>query len=257
MNRLLQLSKKTKFKSNSNTNLKNRRSPLFSSNTNCSSPISLLAPQHYEPGYAYPLVVWLHGPGGNEREVQKVMPLISSRNHVGVAPRGTDEELTSGGYCWDQNERSIDRCENSVLDSIQVATERYNIRTDRIFLAGYDCGGTMALRIGLRNPMRFAGVISLGGPFPVGMNPLTNIDSIRHLPLLIGLGREAEKYTADRLCQELRLFHIAALKVDLRLYPAGDELTTKMLSDADEWIMRQVAGSPSCISSDLPASSGE
>ncbi len=46
------------------------------------------APMHYAPGYAYPLIVWLHGPGGDERQLLRIMPLVSMRNHVGVAPRG-------------------------------------------------------------------------------------------------------------------------------------------------------------------------
>ena len=38
---------------------------------------ALFAPIHYEPGYAYPLVVWLHGEGSSERELRQVMPRVS------------------------------------------------------------------------------------------------------------------------------------------------------------------------------------
>ena len=49
----------------------------------------IVTPLHYERNYAYPLVVWLHGPGGDERQVTRVMPLVSSRNYAAVGPRGT------------------------------------------------------------------------------------------------------------------------------------------------------------------------
>lgn len=48
----------------------------------------LFSPMHYEPGYAYPLLIWLHGPAQDERQIMKLMPLISMRNYVAIAPRG-------------------------------------------------------------------------------------------------------------------------------------------------------------------------
>ena len=35
------------------------------------TPSATFQPIHYEKGYAYPLVVWLHGPGGNERRAHE------------------------------------------------------------------------------------------------------------------------------------------------------------------------------------------
>lgn len=53
----------------------------------CSEHV-LFSPMHYEPGYAYPLLIWMHGPGSDERQIMKTMPLISMRNFVAIAPRG-------------------------------------------------------------------------------------------------------------------------------------------------------------------------
>ena len=50
---------------------------------------SLFTPLHYERNYAYPLLIWLHGKGGNEHHLRQVMPKISMRNYAAVAPRGT------------------------------------------------------------------------------------------------------------------------------------------------------------------------
>ena len=38
---------------------------------------SLFAPLKYEPGYAYPLLVWLHGLHGDERQLLRIMPLLT------------------------------------------------------------------------------------------------------------------------------------------------------------------------------------
>lgn len=53
------------------------------------TPFATFAPMRYEPGYAYPLVIWLHGALGDERQLRQVMPKISMQNFVAVAPRGT------------------------------------------------------------------------------------------------------------------------------------------------------------------------
>ena len=45
---------------------------------------SVFVPLHYEANYSYPLLVWLHGPGDDERQLKKIMPLISMRRYPGL-----------------------------------------------------------------------------------------------------------------------------------------------------------------------------
>jgi phospholipase/carboxylesterase len=202
---------------------------------------SLFAPLHYERNYAYPLLVWLHGPNDDERQLQRVMPLVSMRNYVGAGPRGTCQ-ANGQGYTWGDSDEHFLSAEQRVFDSIQAATRKYHIASDRIFLGGFNVGGTMAFQIGLRHPDRFAGVLSLGGPFPLERMPLLRLDEVRSLPLFIAQGRDAEQYPVERTCEELRLFHAAGLSVTLRQYPCGDDLYTQMLHDTDVWMMELVTG---------------
>lgn len=207
---------------------------------------AIFVPMHYERNYAYPLLIWLHGPRDDERQLQRIMPLVSLRNYVAIAPRS----LHAGGAgaeqhgCWPQDEAGIVRAEQAVYDCVEQAQSRFHVDPRRIFLAGLQQGGTMALRIGLRAPRRFAGLLTIGGPFPRGNSPLLHLDAVRHLPLFIAHGRDAALYPVDTACDELRLFHAAGLNVTLRQYPCGDELTTRMLHDMDGWIMEQVTGQP-------------
>lgn len=204
-----------------------------------SQPHSLFVPLHYEPNYAYPLVVWLHGPGGDQRQVSRVAPLISLRNYAAVGPCGTSRgEL--GGFDWSDLE--VDEAERRVFESVEEASSELNIAPRRVFLAGYQTGGTMALRIALRNVERFAGALSVGGPFPTGAAPLRDLHGARRLPLFLANGRDSELYPVDRTCEELRLFHAAGLCVTIRQYPCGDELDSLMLHDMDVWMMEQVTG---------------
>jgi len=205
----------------------------------------LFAPIHYEAGYSYPLIVWLHGHAGNEQELRKVMPLISVRNYVAVAPRGTIQtEGHRGAFEWEQSSRSIAEAYERVRHCIDVAQDRFHIHPERVFVAGAAEGGTMALRLGLEHPDQFAGAISLGGPMPTGESPLKRITEARKLPLLLSVSPNQNKYSLSHVMENVRLLHIAGSSLALRLYPTGDELTTVMLSDVDHWIMEQVCPAP-------------
>jgi phospholipase/carboxylesterase len=206
-------------------------------------PYTLFAPSHYTPGYGYPLLVWMHGPGDDERQLRRILPYLSTQDYVAVGPRGCcPPDPGCLGYQWPQSDASVGAAARRVLDCIDVACDRYHVDPDRVFLGGYQTGGTAALRLALRNPERFAGVISVGGPFPRGASPLAQLRRIRSLPILLAQGRDSELYPMHRACDEIRLFHVAAMRVTVRQYPCGDDMTTQMLSDMHEWLMEQISG---------------
>ncbi len=203
-------------------------------------------PLHYEQNYAYPLLIWLHGPGDDETQLNRIMPLVSMRNYVAAGPRGSRQRKAAAGvpatYVWRQTDEDIQRAQASVFECIASVTQRLNVAIPRVFLAGYDCGGTMALRVAMSHPDRFAGVASLGGAFPTGQTPLRCLNLARRLPVLISFGREGRKYSMGQVCDDLRLLHAAGMKVTVRQYPCDDEITTQMLLDLDRWLMELVTG---------------
>lgn len=203
--------------------------------------IQTFTPLHYEPNYSYPLLVWLHDDRGTARDLQKVMPLISMRNYCGVALTG---ELRGDrcGHTWRQSAEGIIAAEQQLADALEIAQEKFRIHPERIFLAGNGLGGTLAVRLALRNPTRFAGALTLGGAFPTGQSPLSLLSAARRLPLFIAHCRDSESYPIERLCEELKLFHTAGLGATIRQYPCGDEVTTQMLHDLDVWLMERVTG---------------
>lgn len=215
------------------------------------TPCSLFAPLHYESNYAYPLLVWLHGPGGDERQLKKLMPLVSMRNYVGLGIRGTAPNA-GAGYTWIERPDHVAHAEQRVLDAVDLARGRFHIHARRIYLAGFDVGGTLAFRLALANPDRFAGVLSVGGRFPRGQTPLARIAEARRIPLLLACGRDSLEYPTCQVCADLRLFHAAGMNVALRQYPCGHEIDTLMLADMDRWIMEQVTGANCCPAESRP-----
>jgi phospholipase/carboxylesterase len=218
----------------------------------------LFVPLHYEKNYAYPLIIWLHGRGDNERQLRRVMPLISLRNYVAIAPRGTSlHEDGPTACCWQQTEADIADAQWRVSHCLELARDRYHIHDQRVFLGGYDDGGTMALRLALRLPQFFAGAFSIGGSFPRRHAPLINIHNARGLALMLMHGSISRRYRTSQLCEDLRLIHTAGMCVNVREYPCGDELTTQMLTDLNSWLMEQVTGSPAPSPDEVASDVGE
>lgn len=220
------------------------------------SPAAFFAPLHYEPNYAYPLVVWLHGPSDDESQLKRIMPLISMRNYVAVAPRAPrrqDRLAGKAAYTWSQTAADWALAEQRAFDAIEMACDRFNIAAKRVFVAGYDCGGTTAFRLAMDHPHRFAGVLSLCGRFPSDHTPLRRLSDCRKVPVFLTCGRDSQAYGGLEVCDNLRLFHSAGMNVSLRQYPCGHEIVPAMLADMDRWMMEQItAASPATIDSETP-----
>ncbi|PQO34848.1 hypothetical protein DTL21_15260 [Bremerella cremea] len=209
-----------------------------------SCPLELFSPVHYEPGYAYPLIVWMHGAMDNESQLRRIMPLTSTRNFVAVGPRGVNRHTQRANgfpaFYWSQDEASIDAASRRVEMAIESATDQFNIHRRRVFLAGYQDGATMALRLALQNPADYAGVISINGPLPTGNAPLRNLGLCEKLPILLMHCHESTYYTESHLCNDIRLGYSAGLRMDVREYLCGDGIMTDMLEDMNGWVMGQV-----------------
>jgi len=196
-------------------------------------------PMHYEKNYAYPLIVWLHPDGKKPEEIERVIPQASIRNFVGIAPQAPVGNFQAG-YYWEQETDTIDMAHDSILAAIDHANARFNINSQRIFLAGCGSGGTMAFRVGLERPDLFAGVISINGPMPSKQKPLGQWSKCRELPVFWAHSRKSNEFGQDQLCDQLKLLHIAGFSVTLRQYPSDDCLSTKTMSDMNRWIMEMI-----------------
>lgn len=217
---------------------KKRKRPAPLRRQATSIPHCLYSPINYEAGYAYPMIVWLHGPNSSEGELRQVMPLLNSRNYVGVSPRGTvrtcKEERRFG---WEQSASAVAESCHRTRQCIEIACNQFNVHDNRIFVAGYGVGGAMALRVGLEHPELFAGAISLGGRVPRGGHAFRRLNAARSLPLMMSVSPNEGEFTREQVMDDLRLLHSGGFSVSLNLYPDGDSLTDVMLADVNNWVM--------------------
>ena len=208
--------------------------------------VCLFGPERYEPRYEYPLIVWLHSCHSSEQELESVMPELSMQNYVACAPRGTLACDPEGKlFRWGQSAATTAIAEEIVFETIELASRQFSVANNRIFLAGFGGGGSMAWRIALRYPQRFAGVISICGDFPHRNQPLMNLAAARYLDTLWMYGADSAQCGVKHVCESLPVLHSACLRAELRQYPCGDDLLSNMLVDMNNWVMERVTRQPS------------
>src|SRR5690606_12038181 len=100
---------------------------------------------------------------------------------------------------------AVSRCEDAIWRAIEDASERYSIHPDRVFLAGYGTGGTMARRVALRRPTAFAGCVSLGGRFPRGGGVLSNLQAARQLKNFWAVAMQNPQISDEEFEQDISL----------------------------------------------------
>lgn len=209
-------------------------------------PRRFFLPNRYEPNYRYPLIVWLHSDGHNENQISQVMPHISTQNYVGVGIRGSRSiDPVGHRFDWSFAPPALARCEDAVWQAIDDASARYSIHPERIFVAGYGVGGTMARRVALRHGKAFAGSISLGGRFPSGGGVLSNLEAARQVDHFWAVGTKSGSVSHDDLARDVELISAARLRMDVRRYTVDDEMVREVLRDVDAWVMRRVTGAAS------------
>ncbi|MDG3005674.1 alpha/beta hydrolase [Paludisphaera mucosa] len=237
---------------------------------------SRFVPRQYEPNYAYPLLVLLHGKGADEDQLIRAMPALSRRNYVGLGLRGPATVFKHDrpvGYSWgpefeiperssfrnvpilsegDRFRRamrepeldSMMRLEEGVFAGVREIRSLMHVHSERIFLVGCGEGAAAAYRLGLSFPERFAGVVAINGWLPSGFRPLSRFHACRDFPVLAVHGAWNARVPLHRARRDVATLRAGGLRVAFQSYPCNHRLNSDMLSDVDTWIMTHCTGQP-------------
>jgi phospholipase/carboxylesterase len=217
-------------------------------------PHRFFVPEAYESSYEYPLIVWLHSDGSCETELDNVMQALSTRNYVAIAPRANIKSRGSERYCWGSTHTDCGVAEELVWESVQSAVDQLSIDPNRIFLAGFGGGASMAQWIGLKYANQIAGVISLSGAFPKTTQALSNWKRARELSVLFTQCEGSTICSDQEMVRAIRIAHQSGLKYQFvqGKSPDGcsdfaDDLDSSMLAVANRFAMSIVTGTDICL----------
>lgn len=122
----------------------------------------VLLPTEYDPQRQYPVIVCLHEVGRSpERELAwwggtAEKPGQSQRHgYIVIAPEYTLSDSSKYDYSAVAHQK--------ILESLTDARKRFNIDSDRVFLAGHGMGGDAVFDLAMSHPDVFAGAIPITG----------------------------------------------------------------------------------------------
>lgn len=122
-------------------------------------PYRVYLPTSYDKSKKYPLVVLLHGAGGDETNFLEAYnglwpKLAEQRGYILASVNGRGPV---SGYAKDNGG------EQDVLDVLTLMKGRYSIDSTRVYLGGHSMGAAGTWRLGLLYQDKFAGLIPIAG----------------------------------------------------------------------------------------------
>ena len=201
------------------------------------------------PTHRPPLLVLLHGVGGNETGLERFAAMVDPRllvlsvrapfTYAPGAYRWFDVRSPAQGSDIDAGEAEHSRL--AVIQFINDAVMAFGADPRRVYLFGFSQGATLAYGVGLTAPRRLRGIVGIGGRVLPEFAPLAApIAALSHLTLLIqhGLNDSLVPLAWGRATRDL--FVSLGVMLGYREYDASHEVTDAMLTEAAGFLNTQL-----------------
>jgi serine protease Do len=131
-------------------------------------------PANYAPQLKYGVVIWIHSPGGYNRDelVARWKDLCAQRDLILLAPRSADAAR------WHPSETKF------VRRALEELMKTHKVDTQRIITHGHQAGGAMAYVIALGNRDLVHGIATVQAPLPAVLTP-PEADPVNRLSMYI------------------------------------------------------------------------
>ena len=193
-----------------------------------------------------PTVVAIHGHGAHGQDLLGLAPHLADGQVLVLCPQA-EYPLQPGApsYTWFRRDadgqRPIEEFERVATDLrsfIEETVPRLGGDPQRTVLLGFSQGGTLAYRLGLAEPRRFAGIAALSTYFPDDIAGTVDRAAVAEIPLLIQHGTNDQMITADRAQTSRDLLQSIGAQPDYREYPMQHEIGRQSLDDLNAWLTR-------------------
>jgi phospholipase/carboxylesterase len=184
----------------------------------------LYVPQGYKPESAMPLVVMLHGAGGNGYSARTRFPLADELGFIILAPDSRDERT------WDELLGAFGPDEQFISDALASTFGRCTIDRRRVALAGVSDGASYALSLGIGHGDTFSHLIAFSAAFVL---PARAIGKPR---IFISHGTRDQVMPIDKTGRDVvRRLKALGYDVTYREFDGGHTVPDAISREAFEW----------------------
>lgn len=172
-------------------------------------PYRLYVPRSYDPKVGAPLIVALHGYGGNQNyffDAVKELPALCEQYGIifaapmglaidgwygaplsipGAAPRSGGGATPTPGRSPAEETQYRARSEQDVLNVLEIVKREYKIDSDRTYLMGHSMGGFGTWWLGQKYASTWAAIAPMSGVLP---NVDYQLPKLKSVPVFVSIG---------------------------------------------------------------------
>jgi len=196
-----------------------------------------------------PLLVAMHGYGGDKTSMMRLVRRINERDYVIAALQGPHQHLVyptkekpelGFGFGWLSNfkpEESVALHHRLVREIIAAVAASGEADSTRVFLLGFSQSAALNLRFAFTHVDAVRGVIAICGGIPGDWESEGKYQSGGIDVLYIG-GERDEFYSPERVRGNARALERRARSVELHILDAGHEVPRDSYAVINEWLAR-------------------
>jgi phospholipase/carboxylesterase len=190
------------------------------------------------------LVILLHGYGSNEDDLFGLAPYLDQR--LTIVSARAPMMLRPGSYAWFEigftpqgiavDRRGAQASLRVLAEFVQAVTEHLQIDPQRVCIAGFSQGATMAAALALTHPHLMQGIIMMSGIMPTEIVAEEPAAASNQQAFLVthGLHDQVVPIAHGRASRD----YLARLQMQVHYheYPMGHEINLDCLKDVRAWL---------------------
>lgn len=192
-----------------------------------------------------PLLILLHGVGGNEQNLFSFAPHLPD-NFVVVAARGP---LTFGAnsFAWFQvdfstgkpqiNEQQAENARKMLIDFIEDLKTEISFDAEKVYLMGFSQGGIMSYSVALTAPEKVSGIAVMSGRLLPEIKPfMADEKRLEKLKFFISHGKQDAVLNYQYATDALDFLKTKKLNPEFHSYEEGHTVNQQMFNDVNHWL---------------------
>jgi phospholipase/carboxylesterase len=210
-------------------------------------------PQKFDSSRKYPLLIGLHGNGGNPEQIlATINNTLKNEPLILAAPKGAYPnfaQLRGQHFSWEIQTRNRELWKigdplsiENLNEVVQVIRKKYPI--SEVYILGFSQGAAYALLSGFKYPEMVAGIISIGGVFPetdteFSMLQEKEIANGKKFRVFIAQGNHDPLVpvgTGAKTAEKLKKY---GYEVEYQEYEGGHEISPELLKKIYSWLAKK------------------
>ena len=208
-------------------------------------------PAQFDPSRKYPLLIGLHGNGGNSEQLLAAMNNVLKKEPlILAAPQGAYANfplLFGRHFSWEIQTRDRELWKlgdplavENISHAIRIVKEKYPI--SEVYILGFSQGAAVAFLSGFLHPEQVAGIVSIGGLFPetdtdFSVLKETDIVSGKRIRVFIAQGNRDPAIPVGLGAKTTVKLKKYGVDVVYREYEGGHEISPDVLREIYSWMV--------------------